>query len=186
MQMSRGGSTVTANNRARTDQRAEADQEQRRIRSGCCACAASGHVMAEPATTLMKARRRIACPPKAQDYANWPVFGELQQGFSAGEMGFRVELHRCNVEQHLSRLGQKRTCRTEIAMSALPLKADIRRRHRDVSFGPKAEVAVISSVELIVQPDAHDVVRCCRRYRLTRSDSSSQHERRGIDDGRRH
>ena len=28
----------------------------------CCACATSGHVMAEPATTLMKSRRRIAVP----------------------------------------------------------------------------------------------------------------------------
>jgi hypothetical protein len=35
-----------------------------------------------------------------------------------------------------SDLGQQRTCRAEIAMSALPLKADIRRHHRDVSFGP--------------------------------------------------
>jgi hypothetical protein len=39
----------------------------------------------------------------------------------------------------MSALGHKRTCRAEIAMSALPLKADIRRRHRDVSFGPQAD-----------------------------------------------
>jgi NAD(P)-dependent dehydrogenase (short-subunit alcohol dehydrogenase family) len=30
-------------------------------------------------------------------------------------------------------------------MSALPLKADIRRRHRDVSFGPKADMACIAA-----------------------------------------
>ena len=36
--------------------------------AGCCARAASGHATAEPATTLMKSRRRIACP-KAQDCA---------------------------------------------------------------------------------------------------------------------
>jgi hypothetical protein len=36
----------------------------------------------------------------------------------------------------MSESGQQRTCRTEIAMSALPLKADIRLRYRDVSFGP--------------------------------------------------
>jgi hypothetical protein len=35
---------------------------------------------------------------------------------------------------------------------------------------PKAEVAVIRSVELIVQPDAKDVVGCCPRYRLTSED----------------
>ena len=43
-------------------------------------------------------------------------------------------------------------------MSALPLKADIRPRDHDVCFGPEAEVAVIRSVELIVQPGAKDVV----------------------------
>jgi hypothetical protein len=37
-------------------------------------------------------------------------------------------------------------------------KADIAGRQLDVRFVPKAEVAVIRSVELIVQPDAHDVV----------------------------
>jgi hypothetical protein len=43
-------------------------------------------------------------------------------------------------------------------MSALPPKADIGTQPRNVRFVPKAEVAVVSSVELIVQPDAHDVV----------------------------
>ena len=51
-------------------------------------------------------------------------------------------------------------------MSALPPKADIRPRDQDVCFGPKAEVVVIRSVELIVQSDAKDVVGCCPRYRL--------------------
>jgi hypothetical protein len=37
-------------------------------------------------------------------------------------------------------------------MSALPPKADIARRHLDVRFVPKAEVAAIRPVELIVQP----------------------------------
>jgi hypothetical protein len=43
-------------------------------------------------------------------------------------------------------------------MSALPPKADIHQRDWNVRFVPKAEVAAIKSVELIVQPDAHDVV----------------------------
>jgi hypothetical protein len=43
-------------------------------------------------------------------------------------------------------------------MSALLPKADIDWRLLNVRFVPKAEVAVIRSVELIVQPDAHDVV----------------------------
>jgi hypothetical protein len=40
----------------------------------------------------------------------------------------------------------------------IPPKADIAEHGRHVRFVPKAEVAVIRSVELIVQPDAHDVV----------------------------
>jgi hypothetical protein len=35
-----------------------------------------------------------------------------------------------------SALGQHRTWRDQIAMSALPLKADIHRRDLDVCFGP--------------------------------------------------
>jgi hypothetical protein len=43
--------------------------------------------------------------------------------------------------------GPQRTCRAEIAMSALPLNADIRRRHRDVSFGPKADICTVANLE---------------------------------------
>jgi hypothetical protein len=43
-------------------------------------------------------------------------------------------------------------------MSALPLIADIPEPGSDVRFVPKAEVTVIRSVELIVQPDAKDGV----------------------------
>jgi hypothetical protein len=43
-------------------------------------------------------------------------------------------------------------------MSAIPPKADIRQRDLDVRFVPKAEVAVIRSVELIVHPGAKDPV----------------------------
>ena len=58
----------------------------------------------------------------------------------------------------MSALGQKRTWRDQIAMSALPPKADIPRRNLNVRFGPKAEVTVIRSVELIIQPGAKDGV----------------------------
>ena len=39
----------------------------------------------------------------------------------------------------MSALGQKRTWRDQIAMSALPPKADIRPRDQDVCFGPEAD-----------------------------------------------
>ena len=40
----------------------------------------------------------------------------------------------------MSALGQKRTRRLDVAMSALPPKADIRQRDCDVSFGPQADI----------------------------------------------
>ena len=44
-------------------------------------------------------------------------------------------------------------------MSALPPKADIGTQSGNVRFVPKADILpAVLSVELIVQPDAHDVV----------------------------
>jgi hypothetical protein len=40
----------------------------------------------------------------------------------------------------MTALGQKQTSRSEIAMSALPQKADIRRRACHVRFGSKADI----------------------------------------------
>src|SRR5437660_12568883 len=40
----------------------------------------------------------------------------------------------------MSALGHKRTCRAEIAMSALPPKADIRPGDQDVCFGPDSDI----------------------------------------------
>jgi hypothetical protein len=47
--------------------------------------------------------------------------------------------HGSNLEPVMSALGQKRTFGPLIAMSALPPKADIRRRYCDVRFVPKAD-----------------------------------------------
>src|SRR6516164_9398634 len=74
----------------------------------CCARAASGHAMAEPVTTLMKSRRRIAFPKAGTT----PIRTGLQQGFAINEMGFRVSLHASNLEpliRGMSALCQKRT-----------------------------------------------------------------------------
>jgi hypothetical protein len=54
-------------------------------------------------------------------------------------------------------LGQKQTTDWRLLMSALPPKADIGGDGCDVRFVPKAEVTVIRSVELMVQPYAGDV-----------------------------
>jgi hypothetical protein len=45
-------------------------------------------------------------------------------------------------------------------MSALPSKADVAKTTPHVRFVPKADIAVIRSVELIVQPDTHELI--CR------------------------
>jgi hypothetical protein len=71
-------------------------------------------------------------------------------------------------------------------MSAIPPKADIRKRDWDVRFGPEAEVAVIRSVELIVQPDAQDVVvemrvRGARARTDQRKYARSKGRRSGVD-----
>jgi hypothetical protein len=92
--------------------------------------------MAEQATTLMKSRRRIACP-EAQDYTN---NDRLHQGFATGEMGFRGRLHSSNLEPLMSALGQKLTSEHVRIMSALPPKADIGTQPRDVRFVPKADI----------------------------------------------
>ena len=44
-----------------------------RLRSRCCARAANGQAAADPATPLMRSRRRIA-RPEAQDYAKTPDY----------------------------------------------------------------------------------------------------------------
>jgi hypothetical protein len=45
------------------------------------------------------------------------------------------------INAPMSALGQKRTSRSEIAMSALPSKADIERRLLHVRFGPIADIS---------------------------------------------
>jgi hypothetical protein len=41
----------------------------------------------------------------------------------------------------MSALGQKQTCALQLAMSALPPKADMCGAARDVRFGPKADIS---------------------------------------------
>ena len=54
----------------------------------------------------------------------------------------------------MSALGQKRTWRDQIAMSALPPKADIRPRDQDVCFGP-----------IVLQKSASEPSTLCNSYR---------------------
>ena len=90
------------------------------MRSDCCERAANGHVMAEPAITVMKSRRRIAFPKAGTT----PIKTRLQQGFAIDEMGFGL-----GVSLQSSNLGS--------LMSALPPKADIAERCGHVRFVPK-------------------------------------------------
>src|SRR5215469_274735 len=94
----------------------------RRIRSSCCARAARGHATAEPATTLIKSRRRIAFH-KTQGLRRLAM--RLQQDFATGGMGFRLKLHGSNPKPLMSALGQKRTLGNVASMSAIPPNTDI-------------------------------------------------------------
>ena len=60
---------------------------------------------------------------------------KLQHGMA----GHKMVLRRSNMRKRMSALGQKQTSRLVRAMSALPPKADIEPRSRDVRFVPKAE-----------------------------------------------
>jgi hypothetical protein len=73
----------------------------------------------------------------------------LQQGFATGEMGSGVSLHGTNLEPLMSALGQKQRSRPEIAMSALPPKADIAGRQWNVRFVPKADISSVWKIRIL-------------------------------------
>src|SRR5262249_35989707 len=80
----------------------------------------SGHVVAEPATTLMKSRRRITAP-KAQEHADT---GSLQQDFATSEMGFTGQVARQQSRAAHVRFGSK---------------ADMCSARRHVRFAPNSD-----------------------------------------------
>jgi hypothetical protein len=59
-----------------------------------------------------------------------------------------VILHRSNSQGQMSDTGQKRTSQQISGMSALPPKADIRRRGYHVRFVPKPEVGHYSTMRV--------------------------------------
>jgi hypothetical protein len=69
--------------------------------------------------------------------------GDYSREFRPTEWGLRGKLHGSNPEPLMSALGQKRTWRAEIAMSALPPIADIASGQLDVRFGPKADIQFV-------------------------------------------
>jgi hypothetical protein len=87
----------------------------------------------------MKSRRRIAAL-KARDYADCGLQRyDYSRDSPPPKWGSGISLHG-NPESVMSALGQKRTSRSEISMSGLPLKADIAERGGDVRFVPKADM----------------------------------------------
>ena len=70
----------------------------------------------------------------------------FQQGLAIDEMGFGGQLHGSNFEPLMSALGQKQTFTPVNLMSALPPKADIGTRPRNVRFVPKADMAATSAL----------------------------------------
>ena len=93
----------------------------RRMRSGCCARAASGHAAAVLPRSVMNSRRRM-CSPEAKDHA----------------LSERRKLVLCDSNV---RFGSLTDICIAIAMSALPPKADMCSATRDVRFVPIADIA---------------------------------------------
>ena len=59
-------------------------------------------------------------------------------------MEFRVRLHSSSREARMSALGQKQTLGMVRLMSALPPKADIGTRQRNVRYVPKADIRAVT------------------------------------------
>jgi hypothetical protein len=87
--------------------------------AGCCARAASGHVAADPAITLMKSRRRIAFTKAGTT----PNRTRLQQGFATREM--RLNRH----------FAWQQSSGPDVRFGS---KADITRHPQHVRFTPKS------------------------------------------------
>ena len=68
----------------------------------CCARAARGHVMAEPETTLMKSRRRIAAP----GLRSTPIPADYIRDLLPAKWGSGVGSRGSNPEPPMSALGQ--------------------------------------------------------------------------------
>src|SRR5262249_48084263 len=97
----------------------------RRNRSGCCACATSGHPAAAPPTSVMNSRRLTDRPLK-QRVLPYHAVGCI--------------VHDRKFWLPMSALGQKQTLQSVRPMSALPPKADMDQRGCDVRFVPKADI----------------------------------------------
>ena len=81
----------------------------RRMRSPCCARAASGHVAATPPSSMMNSRRCKYPPHNSLALCDWAA---------------RVK-QRASEIRLMSALGQKRTYAVQNGMSALPPKAEM-------------------------------------------------------------
>src|SRR6516164_1350030 len=104
----------------------------RRIRSACCARAASGHAAAAPQRSMMNSRRSMGFP-RAEGHA-----GQLKEYHILDrELCGRWHL---GGPQLMSALGQKQTLGRARRMSALPPKADMDQQGCDVRFVPKAGI----------------------------------------------
>jgi hypothetical protein len=95
------------------------------------ACSCAGHFLA------MNSRRLMASTPRAQKCADCRLQGrDYSRELRLAKWGSGVSLHRSNLEPPMSALGQKRTLERLYTMSALPPRADMDKRGRDVRLVP--------------------------------------------------
>jgi len=82
----------------------------------------------------------------------WPTFLH-SFGLDAASMAeCKPRPHQQSATRAMSALGQKQTSRSEIAMSALPPKADIAEYDWDVRFVPKADICTAAQISAIGSP----------------------------------
>src|SRR6516225_5296729 len=109
----------------------------RRICPDCCARTASGHTAAEPPTSVMKSRRLMERPLRADDcsLSHCPT----------------LEVMLCGSVQ-MSASGQKPTLQSDRRMSVLPPKADVRVTRWHVYFGPLSDSCAATKSAFIISP----------------------------------
>src|SRR5262245_755005 len=100
----------------------------RRIRSGCCACAANGQDAADPAINLMNWRRLIVAPRlKVLHRTDLACQLEGAKKASTADVRFGSKADICSAKRHVP----------------LPPKADMCGATRDAALGQLADIALL-------------------------------------------
>ena len=119
----------------------------RRLGPFCCARAASGQVVADPAIPAMNSRGRMPSPRLKTTPTFGPNCGELDQETTTTEMGIMDNCAAIIPGLRMSEVGQAcRSCSssTFLRISAVRPKADVHRQHRAPATRHRGRLDVIT------------------------------------------